>query len=147
MDQDTIELMARSLQQRMATRLRESEAAQLRMQGFTYEDIALALGYSDRSGARKAVERAVSNLGREEAEEVRRLQYERLNGMLAAVYPAATTRGGRSLHQAVRSSLAVMDQIDRLWGLDAGPPEPPKAPGRTAAIIVIDGPDPPPRSA
>jgi len=40
-------------------RQREPEAVKLYLAGFTFDDIAEKLGYSDRSGARKAVHRAL----------------------------------------------------------------------------------------
>ena len=40
-------------------RQREPEAVKLYQAGFTFEEIAEKVGYSDRSGARKAVHRAL----------------------------------------------------------------------------------------
>ena len=58
---------------------RDAEALRLRADNKTYQQIADALGYTNRSAARKAVERALVATVREPAEEVRELQLVQLD--------------------------------------------------------------------
>jgi len=64
------------------TAKRDAQAAQLRAEGWTYDAIAGELGYSDRSTCRQAIHRALREIVEEPAEEVRRLELERLDGEL-----------------------------------------------------------------
>ncbi|MBD9700657.1 hypothetical protein IHE56_00830 [Streptomyces sp. ID01-12c] len=61
---------------------RDAQAAQLRTQGLTYREIALELGFSDRSNARYAVYRALQDVIREPAEELLKVELERLDNQL-----------------------------------------------------------------
>lgn len=65
-----------------ATAERDAQAAQLRTQGLTYREIALELGFSDRSNARQAVYRALQDVTREPAEELLKVELERLDNQL-----------------------------------------------------------------
>lgn len=100
---------------RIRTAAREASALELRKTGATYEAIAQSVGYSDRSAAAKAVSRALAATIQEPADELRRLEGERLDALLGAVWPEAMT-GRRS---AVDSCLRIMDRRSKLFGLDA----------------------------
>jgi hypothetical protein len=64
---------------------RETQALALRARKVSYDEIARRLGYADRSGARKAVERAIAARQEEPAAEVRTLELEALEVMERAV--------------------------------------------------------------
>src|SRR5260370_34801234 len=68
-------------------RQRAAQALELRTSGMTYAAVAAALGYSDESGARKAVDRLLSRVECEGAEELRRLEGQRLDAMQRAIWP------------------------------------------------------------
>lgn len=71
---------------------REIEAIRLKAAGLTYEQIAQRLGYNDRSAARKAVMRALADRvdkRDDEADELRQLELERLDRLIAGVSPGA----------------------------------------------------------
>lgn len=106
--------MARSVNQQIATRTRQAKAVALRRDGNTYADIASKLGYSDASAARKAVCRAVQEIGQEEARTLFALQYERLNELLAQTWPVATDANHPRCLQAINASLKIMDRMDDL---------------------------------
>lgn len=61
---------------------RDAEACRLRADGFTYDQIATQMGYSDRSLARRAVERALTSVVAEPTAEVRALELLRLDQAL-----------------------------------------------------------------
>jgi hypothetical protein len=101
--------------ERIALAEKERQALDLRKAGVTFEQIANKLGYSDRSGAAKAVRRALTDTIQEPADELRRLECERLDTLLRALWPAAIS--GKWL--AIDRCLSIMDRRARLLGLDA----------------------------
>lgn len=99
-------------------REREEEALKWRLSGLTYRLIAAEMGISE-SGAYKAVIRALGRLNErilEQAEEVRRMELERLDKMLRGLWPAALTG-----HQgAIDRVIKIMDRRARyISGLNA----------------------------
>jgi hypothetical protein len=70
---------------------REREAIGLRRAGASYDEIAARVGYADRSGAKKAVERGLSRWMRESDEELRALELERTEVIIARLWPAIDT--------------------------------------------------------
>lgn len=65
--------------QRPGTAERDAQACRLRVTGATYDQIADALGFHDRGGARRAVQRALTAVVREPAEELLSLELARLD--------------------------------------------------------------------
>lgn len=100
---------------RLTANERQAKALALRKSGLTYEAIAEQLGYSSREGARKAIETALRNTIQEPADELRRLECERLDAMLAALW----WRVEAGHPQAVDAALRVMARRAALLGLDA----------------------------
>jgi hypothetical protein len=66
------------------TAKRDAEAADLRAQGWTFERIAEELGYCDKSTARLAVRRALSDIVRGPAEKLLAIHMERLETLYEA---------------------------------------------------------------
>jgi hypothetical protein len=66
---------------------RERAAIALRRQGRCFEEIACELGFADRSGARKAVERGLSRWMRETDEEFRARELERSEMVIDRLWP------------------------------------------------------------
>lgn len=65
-------------------------AVELRVAGKTFQQIADELGYSDRTGARRAVNRGIAQLGPSpKAKQLREQELLRLERLWAAYYPAA----------------------------------------------------------
>ncbi len=102
---------------RIALAEREREALELRKAGKTFDEIARALGYSERGGAAKAVSRALAATIQEPADELRRLEVARLDALWSALWPLATD----GQLAAVDRCLAVQSRRARLLGLDAPP--------------------------
>lgn len=119
------------------TAKREAEAAALRSQGKTYDQIAEILDYSDRSAARKAVERALAAAVREPADEVRHLELIRLDALWVEAVKVMTTEhitvnNGRVIEvdgvplkddgptlSAIDRLLKIMERRAKLLGLDS----------------------------
>jgi len=102
-------------------RRRDSEAAVLRAQGMSYDEVADALGYSGRSAAHKSVRRALSDVVQTSTDEARVLAQQRLDG-LRRMLVGLVTEGGlvpRDTIAAARALLAVEEREARLLGLDA----------------------------
>jgi hypothetical protein len=66
---------------RLDTAERDAEAARMRAQSKTYQEIADALGYADKGAAYYGVDRALKAVVREPAENLRKLQRARLDEM------------------------------------------------------------------
>lgn len=98
---------------------RERKALELRKGGATFEQIAQALGYADRSNAHKAVRRAMRETIQEPADEVRRVEVERLDVLLKALWPKALSTGDKQQARAVEQCLSIMARRSALLGLDA----------------------------
>jgi DNA-binding CsgD family transcriptional regulator len=98
-------------------REREREALELRKTGMTREGIAEAMGLSV-SGAFGAVSRALARLVTEcteGANELRRLEVERLDHMLAAISPAIDEGDLAAIDRALR----IQERRAKLLGLDS----------------------------
>src|SRR5690242_12819226 len=100
---------------RTAVDERQARALELRRAGHDYDAIAAALGYANRSGAYKAVRRALTEAMRAPAEEVRALECARLDVLWTMVFEAAL--GGDE--KAFQRVTWIMDRRARLLGLDA----------------------------
>ena len=99
---------------RLALRERQRQALELRKAGETYQQIADALGYKSKCGAYKAVEGALREVIREPAEAVRELELQRLDAMLAALWPLMQTGN----IQALAGCLKISERRAKLLGLD-----------------------------
>lgn len=69
-----------------STATRDAEALAYKARGWTYDRIASEMGYSDRSGARKAVERAMASSVRETTEAAKTLLIADLEAAKQAVW-------------------------------------------------------------
>lgn len=94
---------------------KERQALELRKAGASFDAIARQLGYADKSGAYRAVTRALDGVLNEAAEELRALDAERLDRLLLAVWQPAL--GGD--HKAMDRALRILEQRARLLGLNA----------------------------
>jgi Arc/MetJ family transcription regulator len=127
--------------QRAGTAQRDAQACRLRVTGATYDQIAKALEFHDRSGARRAVQRALATTVREPAEELLALEQARLdeltrtlNRVLGARHYVVSAGGkvvlgpdgepltdhGAIVHAAL-ALLRVHESRRRLLGTDAPP--------------------------
>lgn len=92
---------------------RQKQALELRMAGVSYATIAEQLGYSDMSGAHRAVGRALKRTLQEPADKLRELEAERLDKLLLGLWPSRTNLG------VVDRILRIMERRAKLLGLDA----------------------------
>jgi hypothetical protein len=113
-------------------RNKEALALQMRLAGRSYQAIANALGYADHSGAYRAVERALVRVTAEPADELRKIELERLDQLYRWTMEEATTD---HLHfyqgvptgfldsaprlKAMELALRIMERRSKLLGLDA----------------------------
>lgn len=101
--------MKRTAVQRKAEReVASAETArsvlELRKGGATYAEIATSLGLSAPSQAYRIAQRAIAELPRESAEEVRAIELERLEAMHRAVWDAAMAGDLDAFDRALRAS-------------------------------------------
>lgn len=98
-----------------AARAKEEYALILREAGYTFGRIAKECGYADDSGSHKAVQRALRGRRRESHDDLRSLMVSRLEEYHRALW----TRCLQGDRNAIITSLAVMDRLAHLLGLDA----------------------------
>lgn len=108
-------------------------AMALKLAGASYSQIAQQLGYHDASGARKAVQRGMKSSLQETAGELKRIHYGRLEHMLMLLWPEVNQRD----LPAMSAALAVMDRMERLYGLNAA--EKIEVGNGTNTVILADG--------
>src|SRR5690606_34877588 len=90
-------------------------ALELRKQGLTYRQIAAQTGYKSAQAAHKAVMTALQRTTQEPADEVRKLELERLDALLFGVWEAAINGDDKAVNNALR----IMERRAQLLGLDA----------------------------
>jgi hypothetical protein len=112
---------------------RTRRALALKLAGASYSQIAQSLGYHDASGARKAVHRGLKSAMHETASELKRIHYGRLEHILMLLWPEVNQRDLPS----VSAALAVMDRMERLYGLNAA--EKLDVVGSRETVILADG--------
>lgn len=110
------------------------QALEMRKAGITYDMIAQRLDYADGSGAKKAVDRALSKVAQEPAVDLKVIQVERLNYMLTRLWPKVIQGDER----AINTSLSVMDKLDGIVGTLA-PAAVDVNVSHSGAVMVIDG--------
>lgn len=76
---------------KMTAKQKSAESVRLYKLGHTYDEIAAEVGYRDRSGAYRAVERAIADTIREPAEHVRRAEIARLDMALKVIFDVMYT--------------------------------------------------------
>jgi len=92
---------------------RKLSALELRLSGETFNSIAEKLGYASMSGAYKAVQAALKKTLQQPADEVRKMEVERLDVLLSAMWPH------RHKPEYLDRILRVMERRAKLLGLDA----------------------------
>ena len=98
---------------------RRDRALAMRIDGATYDRITAELGYTNRSGAFKAVNDALSDVPRENAERYRDLQIDRLERVLRTQFARLDDSGDPAAANAV---VRVLDALDRYHGFDQQDP-------------------------
>jgi hypothetical protein len=84
-------------------RQREAQALERLQRGETFENIAEALGYSDASGAWRAVARALARIPVPAAEQLRQIDNRRVEEMLLALRPGIEKGEARSIEVALKA--------------------------------------------
>ena len=98
-----------------AAKVRAAQALKLRMEGHTFEAIGQALGYSGKQGAYAAVKTSLDAITREPAEELIKLDLERLDVLWQIQYINAQVGDV----QAMAACMKIMERRAKLLGLDA----------------------------
>lgn len=94
---------------------RRRQALILRSQRRTYEAIAKALKYSDKTAAWRDIQKGIEELTKEPAEAVRQLELELLDSMARGL----TARAIKGDDKAIQSMLRIMERRSKYIGLDA----------------------------
>lgn len=115
---------------------RRRKAVALRLAGWTFPEIADALSYGSVEGARKAVKKAMKENVGEDAQELRQMTIDRLNALLAQVWPSAL---GGNRDDIIIAQRLVLD-ISRVGGADAPQQvDVNGGAGVTNNVLIVDG--------
>ena len=93
---------------------REAECLKLRRGGLTLDEIAKRVGYANPGSVHKALERANARIVRDDIEQIRALEEDRLDTLQAANWGKAM----KGDFQAGTLVLRIMDRRAKLLGLD-----------------------------
>jgi len=115
-------------------REKDRQALELRKAGASYEVIAKQLGYADSSGAYKSVQRSMKTIIAEPTDELRQVEYERLNQILLILWE----RVQQGELGAIDRALSVMDRISKIYGLEA-PKQTEIKQQITQGVMIVDG--------
>jgi hypothetical protein len=96
---------------------RQAQAVRPRAAGLTYDEIAERLGYSTRSGAYKAVRKALKDTVAESVEELRTIEMERLDDLLSASWHLASDPSRRGCVRAIDRVLRIKEMQCPLVGV------------------------------
>lgn len=110
--------MVASKAQQAATAERRAKAIRLKIDGYTYTEIAEQLGYSSRGSANSDIRRALEKHVIEEGlavEAWRELELARLDVLQKAIWPEAM----RGSPRAIETALKILDRRAKLLGLDS----------------------------
>lgn len=99
-------------QRKIATEEQARQALELRKAGASYDKIAQALGFADRSGAYYCVKNAIKQISKEPAQDVLALELERLDAMQMSYWQKS-----RVDPKAAALVLQIMDRRARYLGL------------------------------
>ena len=117
---------------------RDAQAARLRSEGRTYEEIATTMKFTDRSAARKSVERCLAATVAEAADDLRTTELMGLDALKVAAWniltrPHVLVQGGKIVRDgafapvpdpgpvlaAIGALLKISERRSKLLGLDA----------------------------
>jgi len=99
----------------LAARQRQARVVELRVQGKTYDEIALELGYASHTGALNAFASALANVPAEDVGHLRQIEGDRLDAIVKAHLPRAMQGDIDSAYVCIE----ISKQRSRLFGLDA----------------------------
>lgn len=90
----------------------------MRRDGHTLQAIADSLGYAGRQGASEAIKAGLAKTLQEPADELRRIELDRLDALWRPMFKLATS-GQQGSHAYVDRCLRIMERRARMEGLDA----------------------------
>lgn len=96
---------------------KQDRALELRLAGYSLEQVAKAVGYGTPSGAHGAIAQALKRQPPSPADELRELESKRMDRLIRALW----TRAMRGDLQAIDRILHIMVRRARLLGLDRPP--------------------------
>jgi predicted transcriptional regulator len=94
---------------------RRTEAIEMRKRGMSYKRIAEELGYSSATAVSSTINKALRELPQEGASNLRKIELERLDQLLDAMWDKAMKGDG----WAVDRCLKIMERRAKLMGIDA----------------------------
>lgn len=116
-------------------REKAAKALELRKEGRTFADIATEIGYNSPQAAFDAVKRAMDRICREPAEELIRLESERLDALFGIQYLNAQSGDVAALDACMK----IMTRRAKLLGLDAPARTDNKTEVTTPGVLVVPG--------
>jgi len=107
---------SKSSKRRIEAKERQQRGIRLRMAGATYAQIADQLGYRSASGAYAAVKVALEGIPQPEAELYKRLNIERLNRLLLAIWERSTDMDSKPDRRDIAQCISIIAEMNKLSG-------------------------------
>lgn len=108
---------SKSSPRRIEAKFRQQQALELRKAGVTLEQIARTVGFKSKQAAHDSIRRALAEIPRLPAQELRELDLQRLDQLGLAVWQRAIAGDA----DAISSALRILSQRARLMGYDVNP--------------------------
>jgi hypothetical protein len=110
----------RTSPRRLLAAEKQRQALELKIGGATLAQIAVKVGYTDSSGAYRAIQAALKATLQPPADELRRLQYERLERLYEAAHNKAigSLANGQPDFEAMDRAIKILQRINALFGLE-----------------------------
>jgi hypothetical protein len=102
---------------------RRARALELHLAGATYDAIAAAVGYASRSGAHKAVQEALDDIGRYGPDENATTELVRLDAMLTGLWPKARRGDVQAIDRVLKIGERRAALLLSVKATDAAEPE------------------------
>lgn len=125
--------MVNATERRATAAEKRKQALDLRRAGWSFEDIAEEVGYTNKGSAYRAVKQAIADITRESANELLELELARLDDLMAGAYEAA--RNGDLF--AIDRVLKIIDQRAKFLGLYDREPEDDNIARAGAALLAM----------
>ncbi len=109
---------SKSSPRRIEARMRQGQALRLRIGGASFDDIARQHGYQTKGGAYSAVEAALRDVPKHDADAYRALNLDRLNRMFLALFPDSINQQSplADRQRAAAECRAIITEINKLVG-------------------------------
>jgi hypothetical protein len=101
--------------------LRRQRAVALRVLGYSFRQIAEALGFSGEGSAFNAIAKELADARQEQVDHLRRIEHKRIEAIILNIWPSCLGNPSNpSTIDAIKVYLGLSNRLAKLFGLDMG---------------------------